>query len=539
VINFVRRCGLNIADLAIDRHVDNGHGHRKAILWLGSEGEREIYTFADLKKQTNRFANVLEHLDVSDGETVAVCTGRIPELYIAAFGIWKRRCVFCPLFSDFGAEPLFHRLGRGRAVALVTTRNLFQRNITDLQRRLPELRHVLLTDAPDHKNHGPWSLYRLMQDASDRYSIPETDPEKHAILHFTSGTSGMPKGAVHVHAAVRSHYETGRRVLDLHPEDVFWCTADPAWVTGTSYGIITPLLHGTTNLVDADDFQVDRWYRILSEQRVTVWYTSPSAVRRLMRLETVPRETCDLQALRLIFSVGEPLPAAAVGWAEQALGVPICDTWWQTETGAIMITGAAAPRIRPGTMGYPIPGITAAVVQRVGKKRVAVKNEPNTVGELALKPGWSSMFRTYLDAADAYADCFRGGWYLTGDLVRRDADGYFWFVGRADDIIKTAGHLVSPFEVESLLMTHPAVYEAAVIGVPDDFIGERVKAIISLKSEPQPGSDLHRELLAFARRHLGPAIAPREIEFSRDLPKNSAGKVLRRVLRQMELEKKA
>jgi acetyl-CoA synthetase len=526
-----RRCGLNIADLAVDRHVDDGHGHRQALLWVGGEGRRVVFTFADLKQESDRFANVLDRLGLTAGDTVAVCTGRIPELYIAALGIWKRRCVFCPLFSEFGADPLFHRLMRSRAIALLTTQDLYRRNVADLQKRLPALRHVLLTDAADHTRHGLWSLPGLMKDAVAPYTVPATDPEDHAILHFTSGTSGMPKGAVHVHDALRTHYETGRCVLDLHPQDVFWCTADPAWVTGTSYGIIAPLLIGATNIVDGGEFQVERWYRILSDQAVTVWYTSPSAIRRLMRYEGNPRQTYDLKALRLIFSVGEPLAGAAVDWAEEVLGLPIYDTWWQTETGAIMLSSVVAPCVRPGSMGVAIPGITAAVVRRIGKERLAVTAEPNTVGELALKPGWSSMFRSYLDAPDEYAECFRGGWYLSGDLVQCDVDGYFWFVGRADDIIKTAGHLVSPFEVESLLMTHPDVFEAAAIGVPDEMIGERVKAIVSLKPGILPGADLRRELLAFARRRLGPAIAPREVEFSRDLPKNQAGKVLRRTLR--------
>jgi acetyl-CoA synthetase len=539
MIDYARRCGLNIADLAVDRHVDNGQGHRTAFVWLGPEGHRVTVTYAHLKQQSDRFANVLEELGVTTGKTVAVHTGRIPELYFAALGIWKKRCVFCPLFSDFGAEPLFHRLHRSRAVVLVTTEEHYRRKISELRRRLPHLRHVILIDAFDSAHPGCRAFSRLMRRASDRFSIAATGPEDPAVLHFTSGTTGMPKGAVHVHDAVRSHYNTGRCVLDLSSDDVFWCTADPAWVTGTVYGIITPLLIGATHIVDGGEFQAQRWYRILSEQRITVWYTSPSALRRLMRFEPTASEIRGLKALQRIFSVGEPLHAAAVRWAQKVLGVPLYDTWWQTETGAIMITTAAAPQIRPGAMGFPIPGITTAVVQRIDKNRLAVTTDPNTVGELALEPGWPSMFRTYLHAEREYADCFRDGWYLTGDLVRRDADGYFWFAGRSDDIIKTAGRLVSPFEVESVLMSHPAVFEAAVIGVPDDLVGQQVKAIVALKTETMRGADLQRELLAFARRRLGPAIAPREIEFSRDLPKNRAGKILRRTLREKAREKKS
>jgi acetyl-CoA synthetase len=330
------------------------------------------------------------------------------------------------------------------------------------------------------------------------------------------------------------HYATGRYVLDLHPDDVFWCTADPGWVTGTSYGILAPLLHGVTNLVDEADFDAERWLRTLAEQRVSVWYTAPTAIRRLMRLPGEPRSRFDLSALRLIHSVGEPLNPEAVVWGERALGLPIHDNWWQTETGGIMIANFASMEIRPGSMGRPVPGVEAAVVRRT-PRGVEVVDAPGVEGELALRPGWPSMFRGYLHEEERYRRCFADGWYLTGDLARRDAGGYFWFVGRSGDIIKTAGHMVGPFEVESALMEHPAVAEAGVIGKPDPVIGELVKAFISLKPGMEPGEALRRELLGFGRKRLGSAVAPKEIEFQRHLPRTRSGKIMRRLLKAREL----
>jgi acetyl-CoA synthetase len=362
-----------------------------------------------------------------------------------------------------------------------------------------------------------------------------------ALLHFTSGTTGTPKGAVHVHEAVVAHHATAGFALDLRPDDVFWCTADPGWVTGTSYGIIAPLTHGVTLIADDGDFDASRWYQVLADHRVTVWYTAPTALRMLMRAGAELAERYDLSALRHIASVGEPLNPEVVLWAEKAYGMPVYDNWWQTETGAIMISNYPAMPIRPGSMGRPMPGVEAAVLRcgedgraAVTEGRVEVRERPDQVGELALRPGWPSMFRGYLHDEARYRAAFAGGWYLTGDLARIDTDGYFWFVGRADDVIKSSGHLVGPFEVESALLEHPAVTEAGVIGVPDPVAGEIVKAFVTLQPGYEPDEALRGELIAFGRRRLG-AVAPREIGFDQHLPHTSSGKVMRRLLKAQEL----
>jgi acetyl-CoA synthetase len=523
--------GLNIAHEAVERHSAR---ETVAIRWLGKDGAVRDISYGELSVQTNRFANVLRALGVGKGERVFALAGRIPELYFAALGTLKGASVFCPLFSAFGPEPICQRLTRGDAKVLVTTERLFKSKIAALQSRLPALRSVLLADAVDDLDDTVRSLPKLMAAASPVFTIPPTDPEDMALLHFTSGTTGLPKGAIHVHQAVLTHFATGRYVLDLHPGDTYWCTADPGWVTGTSYGIIAPLLHGVTNIVDEADFDAERWYRILQEQRVNVWYTAPTAIRRLMRLPGEPRTQYDLSALRLILSVGEPLNPEAVVWGERALGLPIHDNWWQTETGGIMVANYAACDIRPGSMGRPLPGIEAAIVRR-GESGIEVVTTPDTEGELALKTGWPSMFRGYLHDDARYAKCFADGWYLSGDLAKRDADGYFWFVGRADDIIKTSGHMVGPFEVESALMEHPAVAEAGVIGKPDPLIGELVKAFISLKVGHEPSDALKLEILGFARKRLGSAVAPKEISITDNLPKTRSGKIMRRLLKAREL----
>jgi acetyl-CoA synthetase len=419
---------------------------------------------------------------------------------------------------------------------LVTTPALYERKIAPLRDSLPALEHVLLAGAAGaDARPGTHGLNELLAGASDRFVIPPTDPEDPALLHFTSGTTGKPKGALHVHEAVVAHHVTGRFALDLHPDDVYWCTADPGWVTGTSYGIIAPLTNGVTSIVDEADFDVERWYGILERERVTVWYSAPTAIRMLMKAGLEPVRRRDLRSLRFLASVGEPLNPEAVVWSHEAFGRPFHDNWWQTETGGIMVANFAAMEVRPGSMGRPLPGIEAAIVRREEDGSVVVVGEPDVEGELALRPGWPSMFRAYWNDPERYAKCFRGGWYLTGDLARRDADGYFWFVGRADDVIKTSGHLIGPFEVESALLEHPAVAEAGVIGRPDPVAGAIVKAFVALKPGYEASEELSRTLLGHARKRLGAVVAPKEIAFRASLPKTRSGKIMRRLLRAEEL----
>ena len=530
---------LNMAYEAVDRHADGPLADVVALRCLGKGELQTALTYRELRAVTNQFAWVLFELGVGRGARVCTLLNRGPELYIAALGTLKAGGVYCPLFPAFGPEPVQERLALGEINVLVTTREAYERKVADAWARLPSLKYVLIVgEAPLPEN--TLSFWAQMRGADDTFACVHTQPSDPALLHFTSGTTGKPKGAIHVHEAVVAHHVTSEFSLDLRPGDVYWCTADPGWVTGTSYGIIGPLTCGVTIVTDTEDFDARRWYEILQQQRVNVWYTAPTAVRLLMRSGADLAHHYDLSALRHVVSVGEPLNPEAVIWGNEAFGMPIHDTWWQTETGAIMISNYPGMPIRPGSMGRPIPGVEAAILRQGEDGRASVveglvqEEAVDQVGELALRPGWPSMFRGYLNEETRYEKCFADGWYLTGDLARRDSDGYYWFVGRADDVIKSAGHLVGPFEVESALMEHAAVAEVGVIGKPDPVAGQLVKAFVTLKDGYVADESLRRELIAFGRRRLG-VLAPREITFDQHLPHTRSGKVMRRLLKAREL----
>ena len=527
--------GLNIAHEAIDRHVLAGRGNKLALCWIGRDDQIRDFSYSALGAAANRFANVLVQRGVAKADRVFSLLGRVPELYIAALGTLKNGSVFSPLFSAFGPEPIKARMTIGSAKALITSEAFYRRKIEPWRKELASLEHVFLTECSSSLPTGTIDLSAALAQAPDSFETVWTSPEDMALLHFTSGTTGRPKGVVHVHEAVAAHHITGRLALDLHSDDIFWCTADPGWVTGTSYGIISPLTNGATLIVDQAEFDAERWYRILQEQKVTVWYTAPTAIRMLMKVGTEITRRFDLSKVRLMASVGEPLNPEAVVWSAATFGKPFHDNWWQTETGGIMISNYPSMDVKPGSMGRPLPGVTAGIIERLEGGAVREITKPMDMGELALRPGWPSMMRAYLNEEERYRKCFVGGWYLTGDLAMRDDEGYYWFVGRADDVIKSAGHLIGPFEVESALMEHPAVAEAGVIGIPEPTAGEMVKAFVALKNGFEPSEALRKELLGHARQRLGPAVAPKDIAFRQNLPKTRSGKIMRRLLKTREL----
>ena len=523
--------GLNITHEAVDRHVAAGHGAQAALIWLGRGGERIVLTYADLAAQAARFAHVLRAHGIGPGARLFLLSDRVPELYAVTLGALKAGVVVSPLFAAFGPDPVRARMEIGGASVLVTTEAQYRRKISGWRAELPGLTLVLIIG--DVAPEGCVALGPAMAAAPATFDTHPTQAGDMALLHFTSGTTGLPKGVVHVHEAVVAHAETGRLALDLRPGDIYWCTADPGWVTGMSYGVISPLCNRVTMVVDEAEFDLERWYSILEREKVQVWYTAPTAIRMMMRAGDQAAQGHDFSALRFLASVGEPLNAECVLWGQRVLGLPFHDNWWQSETGGIMVANTADMDIKPGAMGKPLPGIEAGIVSREGD---TVTEQPDgNIGELALRPGWPSMMRAYLGQPERYAKCFAGGWYLTGDLALRDADGYYWFVGRADDLIKSSGHLIGPFEVESALIEHPAVAEAAVIGIPDETAGEVVKAFVTLKTGFTADEALERELRGHARKRLGAAVAPREIVFRDSLPRTRTGKIMRRLLRAREL----
>ena len=533
------RPGCNIAYAAVDRHADGPDAAKTALRFIADNpGAPELTThdvsYAELGRLTRKFTNVLRNLGIGKGDKVFVIMGRVPELYISMLGSLRNGSVVSPLFSAFGPEPIATRVTIGAADVIVTTAAIYKRKIAKIRADLPSVKHVLVVgdeEIPETHNFGA-----LMEQASDEAPIEFTTADDPSLLHFTSGTTGTPKGAQHVHAAVAMHYITGLFALDLHPGDIYWCTADPGWVTGTAYGIIAPLLHGVTSIIDEAEFDAEHWYRILQDENVTVWYTAPTAIRMLIKAGPELAAKYRFPDLRFVASVGEPLNAEAVWWGKRVLGLPIHDNWWQTETGGIMVANTPAFDIKPGSMGRPLPGVDVAVVDHDEESgAVTVIEQPDVEGELALKVGWPSMFRGYLNQDERYRKCFHGDLYLSGDLVKRDADGYLWFVGRADDVIKASGHLIGPFEVENVLTDHPAVAEAAVIGKPDPTYGAIVKAFVTLKTGYTADDALRRDLMGHARKRLGAAVAPKEIDFVDALPHTRSGKIMRRLLKAREL----
>lgn len=521
----------NIAYYCSDRPCERGLGSKPALLWEGFDGRTRTYTYDDVRVRSNAFAAWLAGLGLVPGDRVCLFMDKIPELYIGFLGILKMGGIAQPLFSAFGEEALHTRLEDAGTRAILTTRKHAPK-VRRIRAQLPALDFLVLLDA-DGSPPNEGEVHFSMEDAArvERFDIVKAGPETPSVLHYTSGTTGKPKGAQHVHSSIVAQYITARWILDIRPDDVYWCTADPGWVTGTSYGIIGPWANGVTQAVLDAGFGAEQWYRFIEKYRVTMWYSAPTAIRLLMKEGIGTARKFDLSCLRHLCSVGEPLNAEAVIWSEEAFGKPFLDTYWQTETGAIVITNVPGMKIKPGSMGKAFPGIEAAVLDPTTHEPLAA---PGSVGLIALRPGWPSMMRTYWNNPAMYQAKFRNGWYVCGDRASIDAEGYFWFVGRDDDVINTAGHLVGPFEIESALLEHRAVAESAAVGKPDPINMEVVKAFVALKPGFEPGGDLELDIMNFVRKRLSPLAMPQEIEFVPSLPKTRSGKIMRRLLRARE-----
>jgi len=523
---------INIGVYCTDRICDMGKSEKLALIWEGHDGTQKRYTFNDMRVLTNTIAAFLKSNGIEAGERVCLFMDKVPELYFGFLGILKLGAIAQPLFSAFGSESLITRLEDAQTSAIFTQKKHLAkvRNILD---QLPSLRLVIVVDDDGSKPLREREIAFHMDEAErvEQFDAFPSKAETPSVLHYTSGTTGKPKGAQHVHYSLISQYLTAKYVLDLHEDDVYWCTADPGWVTGTSYGIIGPWANGVTQCVTDTGFKADNWYGFIERMKVTVWYSAPTAIRGLMKegIEVVRRH--DLSSLRHLCSVGEPLNAEAVLWAQEAFGKMFHDTFWQTETGSIMISNYPGMPIKPGSMGKPFPGITATVVDLTTHEPVT---QHGIVGLIAIQPPWPSMFRTYWNNQETYKSKFRNGWYLCGDRASIDEEGYFWFVGRDDDVINTAGHLVGPFEIESALLEHPAVAESAAVGKPDPVNMEVVKAFIALKPGFEQTKMLELEIMNFIRKKLSPLAMPQEVEFVPTLPRTRSGKIMRRLLRARE-----
>lgn len=518
---------VNMAYEAIDRHVEEGRGD-KVALYYSDNARDEALTYADLSRRSNQFANVLRKYGIQKGDRVFIFMPRTPELYVSLLGAIKVGAVIGPLFEAFMETAVKDRLADSDAVAIVTTPSLLPRVLRD---ELPALKHVVLVSQNADSVEGTINFTDEMAEASEEAEIEWLDREDGLILHYTSGSTGKPKGVFHVQNAMVQHYYTGKMVLDLKEDDIYWCTADPGWVTGTSYGIFAPWLNGATNVVRGGRFSPQDWYGTIQRYKVTVWYSAPTAFRMLMGAGDEVQKEFDLSSLRHVLSVGEPLNPEVVRWGLKVYNQRIHDTWWMTETGGHLICNYPSMDIKPGSMGRPIPGVQAAIIDDHGNEL-----PPYRMGNLAIRTPWPSMMRKIWNNPSKYEEYFRlSGWYVSGDSAYRDEDGYFWFQGRVDDVINTSGERVGPFEVESKLVEHPAVAEAGVIGKPDPIRGEIIKAFISLREGYSPSEDLKKDIAKFVKEGLSAHASPREIEFKDKLPKTRSGKIMRRVLKAWEL----
>jgi acetyl-CoA synthetase len=523
---------INIGWYCSDRMCLKGKAGKIALHYEGFGGLEKEYTFNDIRLAGNTIGTFLRGLGMTNEDRVCLFMDRIPELYFSFLGILKIGAVVQPLFSAFGDESLYVRLENAQTRAIITQRKYLSR-IRKIHYKLPHLEFIIIIDHDKtkslEKNEIPFNLENTPQ--IEEMNIFPTRSESPSVLHYTSGTTGQPKGVLHVHYSLISQYLTAKWVLDLQEKDIYWCTADPGWVTGTSYGIIGPWSLGITQCIFDAGFSAQTWYKFIEKNKVSMWYSSPTAIRSLMKAGDDIVKNFDLSSLRHLASVGEPLNSEAVLWAERVFGKPIHDTFWQTETGSIMISNFPGMKIKPGSMGKPFPGITGVVLDQ---KSFEPLNEPGKTGLIAFKPGWPAMMRSYWNNQVKYNEKFVNGWYLTGDKASIDAEGYYWFIGRDDDVINTGGHLVSPFEVESALLEHPAVAESAVVAKPDEVNMEVVKAFVTLKPGYAPGPDLELDIMNFIRKKLSSLAMPQEIEFMDNIPKTRSGKIMRRLLHAKE-----
>lgn len=516
---------FNIGHICTRQQCDLGRSDKVAMRWISSHEKRCDYTFGELERQSNRFANALTSQGIREKDIFFTFLAKMPEQFFAFLGTLKAQAVCGTLFSNFGDDALLDRLGDSGAVGIITSKSLYKK-VARIRQQLSSLRFIILVDGDDDLASGVFSYNRIMAEASDEFSVQPTSPDTPSVLHYTSGSTGKPKGVLHRHGSLPSLRATTQGVLGLTDNDIYWCTADQGWVTGTSYGIIGPWSLGVTQVHYGGGYDAQAWMYLLASEKISVWYSAPTALRMLMREDESIFTGADLSSLRSIFSVGEPLNPEVIAWGQRLLERDIYDTWFQTETGAIMIPNRPGIPIRPGSMGKPFDGIEPAILADDGTPL-----PDGEQGNLCIKAGWPSMFVTYLNNESAYNSKFKNGWYYTGDTARRDSDGYYWFMGRSDDVINTAGHLISPFEVESALLEVEEVAESGVIGAPDDLLFEKVVAFVNLHERYQPTKDLEIKIRLHVSNRASSIATPQEIIFCGGIPKNKSGKIMRRVLK--------
>jgi acetyl-CoA synthetase len=541
----------NIAHNCLDRHLTTARKNKAAIIWEGEPGDERILTYQALHREVCKFANVLKEIGVKAGDRVAIYMPMVPELPIAMLACARIGATHSVVFGGFSAEALRDRINDAQAKVVVTADGGYRRGgeiplkkaVDDAIQQTPSIEHVIVyrrTGSQVHMQPGRdhW-WHELMADASEECPAESLDAEHPLYILYTSGTTGRPKGIVHTTGGyMLGTYLTAKWVFDLKEEDTYWCTADIGWVTGHSYIVYGPLANGATSLMyeGAPNWpEWDRFWRLVDKYQVNVFYTAPTAIRAFIRAgEQWPRKH-KLTSLRLLGTVGEPINPEAWMWYHRVIGkerCPIVDTWWQTETGMIMITPLpGATPTTPGSATRPFPGIVADVVSRDGQSVPA-----NAGGYLVIKRPWPAMLRTIYGDPERYTRQYWSeipGVYFTGDGARRDDNGYFWIMGRVDDVVNVSGHRLGTMEVESALVSHPLVAEAAVVGRPDEIKGQAIAAFVTLESGRTPSDNLKQELRQHVAKEIGAFARPDDIRFTDALPKTRSGKIMRRLLREI------
>jgi acetyl-CoA synthetase len=520
----------NVAAEAVDRHSKGPRNDQVALISVQANGTVRETTFGEMSRLSSQFADGLIRSGVKKGDRVFVYLDRNVELFISLIGILKMGGIAGPLFSALGPEAVRDRVQDCQASVMVTSPYLYER-IEPVMKELTDIeKFIIVGDTTGHDGRTV-RFDDVIASGDPSFSSVAMAPSDPYIIHYTSGSTGKPKGIMLGHKAMVQQLMACRNVVDLRDGDIYWCTADPGWVTGTSVGILGPWYLGTTIISYEGRFDARTWYSLIDRFKVTVWFTAPTALRMLMRAGDDAVKEFDLSSLRHICSAGEPLNPEVIRWGSRTIRRRIHDNWWQTETGAPCISNFRCMAVKPGSMGMPLPGVVAAIVDENGNEL-----PPKKEGFLALRPGWPSMMVGIWGNISKFREYFYvPGWYISGDQAYKDEDGYIWFLGRVDDVIKTSGERLGPFEVESALIEHPAVAESAVIGKPDELRGEIVKAFIVLKPGYTASTALKEEISQFVKTRLSYYAYPREIEFVQTLPKTRSGKIMRRVLKAKEL----
>lgn len=518
----------NIGYLCSDWQVEQGLGKKAALVWITANLEVRIYNFQELKEKSNQVASLLKGLGIQTGEKMMILLPRSPELFFFFLGALKAGINTSILFTSIGDETLKERILDSEARYLVTTRNLFFK-YNSVAKDLPGNFKVFLL-GEDNRVENIIGINTLLSTADKAFSVPFTPEDQVSHFHFTSGSTGRPKGVQHVHGSIKAIADSFMEVIQPESNDLYWCTADQGWVTGTSYGIIGPWINGITQVQLEGNFNAELWMNVLDKFHINILYSAPTMFRMLMQMNAGFFNHYQFASLKRIYSVGEPLNPAIIEWGKRVFGKEIFDTWFQTETGSIMISNRPGIEIRPGSMGKPLSYLSAAILDKTGLQLAPLKK-----GLLCIKRPWASMFSEYMKNPETYQNKFMSGFYSSGDIAYRDEDGYYWFIGRNDDVINTAGHLVSPFEVESALLELDEVKDVGVVGVPDDLLFEKVIAFIVWNNPIINQRQAEIKLKIHVANKVSSVAAPKEVVFVESIPKTKSGKILRRVLQRRYL----